>query len=75
MNTPVTQSADTPSAKLAFQLYAAIGIAVFLLMILANCKLVLIGAFCLFSTIALAILPGNLSSPKSFIISKSFSSG
>src|SRR3990167_9027924 len=36
MNTPVTQSADTPSAKLAFQLYAAIGIAVFLLMMIAG---------------------------------------
>lgn len=36
MNAPVTQSADTPSAKFAFQLYVAIGIAVFLLMMIAG---------------------------------------
>jgi len=36
MNTPVTQSADTPSAKFAFQLYVAIGIAVYMLMMIAG---------------------------------------
>jgi cytochrome c oxidase subunit 1 len=36
MNATTTQSADTLSAKLAFQLYAAIGIAVFLLMMIAG---------------------------------------
>lgn len=36
MNTTVTQSADTPSARLAFQLYVGIGIAVFLLMMIAG---------------------------------------
>jgi cytochrome c oxidase subunit 1 len=36
MNAAMTQSPDTPSAKLAFQLYVAIGIAVFLLMMVAG---------------------------------------
>lgn len=36
MNASVTQSADTASARLAFQLYAGIGIAVFLLMMIAG---------------------------------------
>lgn len=36
MNTSVTPSADTPSAKLAFQLYVAIGIAVYMLMMIAG---------------------------------------
>jgi cytochrome c oxidase subunit 1 len=36
MNAATTQSPDTPSAKLAFQLYVAIGIAVFLLMMVAG---------------------------------------
>lgn len=36
MNSSVTQSAATPGAKLAFQLYIAIGIAVFLLMMIAG---------------------------------------
>ncbi len=36
MNAATTQSADTPSAKLAFQLYVAIGIAVYLLMMVAG---------------------------------------
>jgi len=36
MNTTAMQSPDTPAAKLAFQLYIAIGIAVFLLMMIAG---------------------------------------
>ncbi len=36
MQSSTTLSADTPTAKLAFQLYAAIGIAVFLLMMVAG---------------------------------------
>jgi cytochrome c oxidase subunit 1 len=36
MNSAAIPSADTPSAKLAFQLYVAIGIAVFLLMMIAG---------------------------------------
>src|SRR5262245_30691076 len=36
MNATTMQSADTPAAKLAFQLYVAVGIAVFLLMMLAG---------------------------------------
>ena len=36
MNAATTMSADTPAAKLAFQLYAAIGIAVLLLMMIAG---------------------------------------
>jgi cytochrome c oxidase subunit 1 len=36
MNAATMSSADTPSAKLAFQLYVAIGIAVFLLMMIAG---------------------------------------
>src|SRR5262245_9772936 len=36
MNTSATQSADTPSAKFAFQLYVAIGIAVYMLMMIAG---------------------------------------
>jgi cytochrome c oxidase subunit I len=36
MQASTTLSADTPTAKLAFQLYAAIGIAVFLLMMVAG---------------------------------------
>jgi cytochrome c oxidase subunit 1 len=36
MNAATTYSPDTPSAKLAFQLYTAIGIAVFLLMMIAG---------------------------------------
>ncbi len=36
MNAPATSSADTPSARFAFQLYVAIGIAVFLLMMIAG---------------------------------------
>jgi len=36
MNAATTQSADTPAAKLAFQLYVGIGIAVFLLMMIAG---------------------------------------
>jgi cytochrome c oxidase subunit 1 len=36
MTTANTMSPDTPAAKLAFQLYAAIGIAVFLLMMIAG---------------------------------------
>ena len=36
MNAVTTSSADTPSARLAFQLYVAIGIAVFLLMMIAG---------------------------------------
>src|SRR5262245_59608996 len=36
MSATTMQSADTPAAKLAFQLYVAIGIAVFLLMMLAG---------------------------------------
>jgi len=39
MNAATSQSADTPSAKLAFQLYVAIGIAVFLLMMIAGAAL------------------------------------
>lgn len=39
MNTSVTSSPDTPAAKLAFQLYAAIGISVFLLMMVAGAAL------------------------------------
>jgi hypothetical protein len=38
MSTP-TASADTASAKLAFQLYVAIGIAVYLLMMVAGAVL------------------------------------
>ena len=36
MNAVTAKSVDTPAAKLAFQLYAAIGIAVFLLMMIAG---------------------------------------
>ena len=36
MNAPALHSADTPAARLAFQLYVAIGIAVFLLMMIAG---------------------------------------
>lgn len=36
MNSSITQSAATPGAKLAFQLYVAIGIAVFLFMMVAG---------------------------------------
>src|SRR5262245_27745598 len=36
MSATTMQSADTPAAKLAFQLYVAVGIAVFLLMMLAG---------------------------------------
>jgi cytochrome c oxidase subunit I len=36
MNIATTKSADTPAAKFAFQLYVAIGIAVFLLMMIAG---------------------------------------
>jgi cytochrome c oxidase subunit I len=36
MTTATTMSPDTPAARLAFQLYAAIGIAVFLLMMIAG---------------------------------------
>lgn len=36
MNSSITQSAATPGAKFAFQLYIAIGIAVFLLMMIAG---------------------------------------
>ena len=36
MNATAVPSADTPSAKLAFQLYVAIGVAVLLLMMIAG---------------------------------------